>query len=150
MADKYDDMDWHEDDELIEELGESAAATHMGMFAAWCLLNSLGTDRPEIQAHLPKLASRQTTPGSFLEEYLDGKLTGNCLSGEGADFASAYYAAPAGQASYLDEYAALLGEEHGGMLAVPDTWQNYDVVAGMIAARHAQWVKAGRPGSLPA
>lgn len=38
---KYDDASWHVGGDFPKELPPEAGATHIGMFAAWCMLNGL-------------------------------------------------------------------------------------------------------------
>lgn len=41
---KYDDASWRYGGEFPAELDETAGATHIAMFAAWCVLNGLSAE----------------------------------------------------------------------------------------------------------
>lgn len=45
---KYDDASWHVGGEFPKELPPQAGATHIGMFAAWCMLAGLAGELHEV------------------------------------------------------------------------------------------------------
>lgn len=136
---KYDDASWHYGGDFPAGLPRTAAATHIGMFLAWCVSAALASpDFTEDAAEeLALLTTRQTTPGAFLLA-LDEKLVDDQLDDEGNAFASAYYAAPDEETGYLDDYVDVF-EEVDEIYAVGDTWGNFDRLAPRIRSRFEAW-----------
>lgn len=137
---KYDDASWHYGQIYPDDIGPEAAATHIGMFLTWALLTGLGAnfhveDCPD---NIPLLERRKITPGRFLIDYCDEKLTAEDLNEEGNAFAVDYYNSD-GEGSYLDDYEVKLGLELPTLYHVKDNWENFDQVKPLIDARFADW-----------
>jgi hypothetical protein len=82
---KYDDASWHVGGEFPKELPPEAGATHIGMFAAWCMLTGLAGELHEVELddELQRLRQRKVTPGAWFIAACDGKLVDEDLSDEG-------------------------------------------------------------------
>lgn len=145
---KYDDWSYHSGGEFPADLPAEAGATHTGMFVAWALLSGLSgrihiEDCPE---DLPRLQTRQVTPGSFFLEACDGKFTDEDLSEEGNAFAREYFDFEKGQ--YLRDYELVLGGGLASLYHVADTWENYDRLAPCLDQRLDDWrLASGRAGT---
>jgi len=138
---KYDDASWHYGGNFPRELPDAAGATHIGMFLAWALLNGLAGEihLSEFPQMLEKLETRAITPGQFLVEACDEKFTNEDLNEEGNLFAQDYYRGD--HARYLSDYEKALGKNVPTLYHVPDTWESFDRLAPVIAARFNKWQK---------
>jgi hypothetical protein len=137
---KYDDASWHYGaGNFPKGLASAAGATHIAMFAAWCLLNGLGgaLQVEEFADELAQLEARALTPGSWFMGACDGKFTDEDVNDEGQAFTESYYAADGAQ--YLADYDNILCNAVGDPYEVPDTWQSYDLLAPVIAQRYREW-----------
>lgn len=140
---KYDDASWHYGGAYPEDLPDEAAATHIGMFVAWCLLN--GFAGGEVEGELTELQEREVTPGAFLMQVLDEKFVSDDLTDDGNAFAVAYYVGKDNDSRYVDDYLAAFQTSTTDIYRVPDTWEVFDRVADRISARHNAWIAVGRP-----
>ena len=145
---KYDDAKWHCDGELPENLPDSAGATHIAMFVAWCLLKGFAgeihtVDGPE---ELEKLRSRSQTPGQWFLWNCDGKFTTEDLTEEGNRFATRYYGSPSAQVDgyYISDYVDAFPDAETAY-SVEDSWASFDILSPVIDRRLAEW----REGILP-
>src|ERR1700761_6880566 len=140
-TEKYDDASWHSEGEFPKDLPDDAAATHIGMFAAWAFLNghagALHTE--DFADDLAALRQREITPGAYLLRACDGKLTSEDFDDTGNAFARAYYEP---QKLYLADYDEILSRDLPTPYHVADSWQNFDRFSPRIAQRFAEW-KAG-------
>lgn len=140
---KYDDASWHYGGDFPENLQESAGATHIGMFVAWCLLNGLAgeihlEDFPE---ELENLKNRKVTPGAWFIQSCDEKFTDEDLSDEGNKFAEFYYDFDNG--NYLADYETALTQGLESTYEVSDTWESYDKLSPIIKSRFESWKSQG-------
>jgi hypothetical protein len=142
---KYDDASWYYEDDYPDELDPSAASTHIGMFMAWALLSDLGSkdfaDEPEL---LKKLRDRTITPGQFVIEFNDEKLTDECFNDKGNAFAKFYYW-PSDVDKYRSDYLQTLAVGLPTPFHVEDTWENFDRISKVIGQRFAQWERVHWP-----
>lgn len=62
---KYDDASWHSVGSFPPDLEPEAGATHIAMFASWCVLNGIAGELhiEDFADDLEQLRSRQVTPG---------------------------------------------------------------------------------------
>lgn len=134
---KYDDASWHTEGQYPEGLPESAAATHVGMLLAWCVLNGYASEEIELDevSELMK-KSPALTPGAFCLR-LDGKFTEEDVREEIHDFLEDYTDAEVG--AYYEEYEIALAEDLDSFYHVPDTWETYEVVAKFISRAHREF-----------
>lgn len=141
---KYDDATWHTGDGFPVELSEDAGATHIGMFFAWALSSGLGSKFhcDEFAGELLKLKKRAVTPGRYLIDNCDGKLTAEDMSAEGNAFAADYFDSE--DRGYVDDYDAALVEELPSVFHVSDTWDNYDRLKPVLDERLSEWRRNSR------
>jgi hypothetical protein len=146
---KYDDASWHYGGTYPDDLPPEAAATHIGMFVAWCILKGMASREflEDFGAEAKKLAKRTLTPGKLLL-VMDEKFVSDALSDEGNAFTLAYYQGKNHDARYYDDFFEAFDVDESTIYGVPDTWANYDSLAKRIARRYSGWVKAGRPKYL--
>ena len=136
---KYDDASWHSDGDFPAGLPAEAGATHIGIFLAWALLTGLGGEAhtSEMPEGIAGLRERSITPGSFVLQFCDGKLTDEDLNEEGNAFAAAYFGFEKG--SFLADYEACLAEDLPSLYNVPDTWSTYEAIQPVFDRRLAEW-----------
>jgi len=144
---KYDDASWHYGGTYPADLSDEAAATHIGMFVAWCVLNGYVDDEvaEDLAGELDGLTARTTTPGEFLIESMDEKFVSDDLTGEGDAFTNAYYQGKDNDSRYVDDYLAVFDTTVADIYRVPDTWETFDRIAPRITERYGDWVAAERP-----
>ena len=143
---KYDDAAWHYGGEFPDDLPNAAGATHIGMFAAWCLLSGFAGE--DVEDELEPLESREATPGAFLMKVLDEKFVSDDLTADGSAFAVAYYAGENDDSRFIDDYLDAFDTTAADIYRVEDSWETYVVIADRIDARFRDWVDAGRPRYL--
>lgn len=142
---KYEDVAWHNRaDDYPKDLGERAAATHIGMFLAWAILCGLGASLHS--GHVVQLRARKVTPGAFFFEQCGGRLTDEDLNQEGNAFAKAYFDPESGR--YARDYDAILCDGLRTAYHVRDTWENYDKLKPRLDRRLAEW-RGGALGRKP-
>ncbi|MBX3209681.1 MAG: hypothetical protein KF764_31900 [Labilithrix sp.] len=146
---KYDDASWHYGGTYPDDLPPEAAATHIGMFVAWCLAKGMGSDEhvEDLGALLKKLVKRSVTPGDFLMKSGE-KFCSDDLNDEGNAFTLAYYQGKNHDSRYVDDFLAAFKVDEKTIYGVPDSWKNFDVLCPKMDRRYAAWVKAGRPKYL--
>ena len=136
-----DRADWHYGGDYPEELPPKNGGTHIGMFLAWVIHNSL--EGPELreyaQESLEAVKARRMTGCEFLFTECDEKLIESDLSDEANAFAAWYYSTPEGEMPYVDDYSNALAEDLPTVYYVADSWENYDKIAPIISAAYAQW-----------
>ena len=142
---KYDDASWHYGGDFPDELPQSAAATHSGMFLTWALLAGLAgrlhTD--DFPDDLVKLEARAITPGQFLLSVCDQKFTDEDLNEEGNAFAADYFDFQSGQ--YLADYERALCGDLPTLYHAKDTWESYDRLAPVLDKALRRWRSKSRP-----
>lgn len=143
---KYDDVSWHSGGkDFPKDLPQEAAATHIGMFVAWMVLNDLIGD--EFQAdwaeEIQMLKMRKISPGQFAWQYMDGKFSSIDLSEKGRMFADAYYQSEVGD-NYLKAYGVAIKGDLSTEYLLPDTWQTYAKVSVLIDIAYQSWLEAQR------
>jgi len=136
---KYDDASWHTGGMFPADLPPEAAATHIGMFLAWCMLHGLAGElhTGDLAEDLALLEVRALTPGQWLLRACDGKFTDEDVNDDGNAFTAAYFEAD--DLPYIDDYQTALSSELASIYNVPDTWESYDTLAPLIDARFTQW-----------
>lgn len=144
---KFDDASWHYEGDYPDDMPDSAAATHIGMFLAWALLHGMaGEELADDSAEaLAALQRRELSGAQFLITELDEKLIDEDLNAEGAAFALAYYVGDDHDSRYIDDYFAAFSVDEASLYRVPDTWEHYERLAPAIDARYARWIREGRP-----
>jgi hypothetical protein len=125
-----------------EPLPKGHAATHIGMFLAWAVINGLENDfhpqhHPDL---LARLRRREITGRQFFEAACNGKFAEKDLNPEGNAFAEYYYANEAGErGAYFADYKRVLVTGLPSFWHVADSWANYDKIAPVIAQRFEAW-----------
>lgn len=145
----FDDAGWHAGGEFPTDLPTAAAATHIGMFLAWCADAGLLRETDDLAEHLVRLRSRATTPGVFALEGFGGAFAAEALTDEGVEFATVYYGYPdeaddrelAFDLDYVEEFI----DDGATIYHVPDSWSSYDRISAVLTARFTEWDDAGRP-----
>ena len=86
---------------------------------------------------LEPLRQRTQTPGEFFLALCDGKFIDDDLNEIGNAFAGHYFNMESGE--YVADYEHTLASDFDTLYRVPDTWENYDVLAPVIDRRFNQW-----------
>src|SRR5690242_342773 len=126
----YDRAD-HDYSTEKEPLPKGHAATHIGIFLAWAILNGLENDyhRQRSAELLGQLRRREITGRQFFEGACQEKFAEKDLSPEGNEFAEYYYRDSAGErGAYFADYKQTLTAGLPSFWHVADTWENYDKV----------------------
>jgi hypothetical protein len=136
---KYDDASWHVGGNFPSDLPLEAGATHIGMFAAWCMLNGLAGELhlEELDDDLQRLRLRQITPGAWFIAACDSKFVDEDLNEQGQGFAGHYY--DDAEPNYFSDLANAIGDRLPSLYHLPDTWDSYDQLAPMFAFRFEAW-----------
>ncbi|MEM1354654.1 MAG: hypothetical protein AAGC44_12475 [Planctomycetota bacterium] len=136
---KYDDASWHSGGDFPDDLPPEAGGTHIAMFLAWSLLNTLSGElhMEELANEFNQLITRQVTPSQYFFRNCDGKLTDEDLSDEGNAFARFYFDSDKGK--YLTDYTNLLARNTKTVYNVKDTWENFDRIGTKIRQRFDHW-----------
>lgn len=145
---KYDDASWHYEGDYPENLPVKNAATHIGMFLAWCINNNLISDEQieESGSDIGEVKDRTITGAEFLINNCDEKLLNEDLNKMGNKFAAAYYEyakqTKFGKAynNYVNDYSRVLnGGSEDDVYSVEDNWENYDRLSPVIDQRFREW-----------
>lgn len=141
---KYDDMSWHTEGDFPSDLSPDASCTHIGMFLAWALLNNMASDEHlrDFQSSIEKLRRREITPGEYLRNNCDGKLTIEELNAASNQFANHYYDMSNG--AYIRDYENLLSTNLPSTYHVADSWEAYDKLEIVLSQRFAEWDKRNK------
>ena len=137
----YDRAD-HDYSTEKEPLPKGHAATHIGMFLAWAILNGLENDyhRQRSAELLGRLRRREITGRQFFEEACQEKFAEKDLNPEGNEFAEYYYRDSAGErGAYFADYKRTLTTDLPSFWHVADTWENYDKMAAVMTRRYEEW-----------
>ncbi|PQA97095.1 hypothetical protein B0A69_03345 [Chryseobacterium shigense] len=149
---KYDDASWHYGGEYPENLPDENAATHIGMFLAWCINNDLISEElaEDSADEIQSVKRREMTGGEFLIDVCDEKFSEYDLSAQGNGFAQAYYndGTAFGKKfnSFADDYSETFDRkaeennfEYESFYHVEDTYENYDLIKPLIDQRFEEW-----------
>jgi len=138
----YDRADWHYGADYPEDLPPENGGTHIGMFLAWAILNSLEGEEhhADCPGSLLAVRARQMTGREFLFRECDEKFWDVDLNDEGNAFAKHYYAASEGKGGlYFEDYERVLTSDLPSIYHVEDSWDNYDKLAPVISQRFDEW-----------
>ncbi len=137
----YDRADFDYSTEA-EPLPKGHAATHIGMFLAWAVMNGLESDFHHSHSAelLAKLRRREITGRQYFEAVCNERFSERDLNEEGNAFAQYYYVDEAGhRGPYFADYKRVLTARLSSFWHVADTWTNYDIIAPLITRRYEEW-----------
>jgi hypothetical protein len=137
----YDRAD-HNYSTEADPLPKGHAATHIGMFLAWAVMNGLENEfhRQRSADHLARLKRREITGREFFELACKEQFAEKDLNPEGNQFAEWYYRDEAGErGAYFEDYKKVLVKGLPSFWHVADTWANYDQLAPVITRRFEDW-----------
>jgi hypothetical protein len=118
------------------------AATHIGIFLAWAVLNGLAGDWHRLNStqHIERLQRREITGAQFFFAVCGDRFSEKDLNPEGNLFTRAYYEnGPGKRGLYFKDYAEMLSAELPSFWHVEDTWENFDLLAPIITQRFETW-----------
>lgn len=144
---KYDDAAWHYEGDYPKGLPDAAAATHIGMFLAWMLLNGLASEEllEDADSEIDDVQARRISGPTFVRRVLDEKLTDQEFSEHGNAFTLAYYKGLDNDSRYIDDYFQVFEVNEASLYGVEDSWENYERLAPLMDARFAAWKAQGQP-----
>ncbi len=125
-----------------EPLPKGHAATHIGMFLSWAVLNGLESDLHQQRSAelLARLRRREITGRQFFEGACAEKFAEKDLSEDGNAFTQHYYVDEAGRRGpYFADYKRALAAKLPTFWHVADTWDNYEKIAPLISRRYEEW-----------
>src|SRR5512135_784608 len=125
-----------------EPLTKGHAATHIGVFLAWAIMNHLENDWhvQHSAALLEQVRRRHMTGRQFFEAACKEQFAEKDLNVEGNAFAEFYYRNADGErGAYFEDYRKTLAKKLPSFWHVADTWENYDRLAPVIASRYEAW-----------
>jgi hypothetical protein len=125
-----------------QPLPKGHAATHIGLFLAWAIMNGLENDwhHQHSAGLLDRVRRREITGRQFFEAACREQFTEKDLSVEGNEFAEYYYRDSAGERGpYFEDYRKTLAKGLPGFWHVTDSWENYDKLAPVITRRYQEW-----------
>lgn len=113
---KYDDASWHYEGNYPENLPTANAATHIGMFLAWCITNDLiSTEQlDDYGSDIEEVKARRMTGAEYLISICDEKL-------------------------YEEDLNELGNNSENEAYSVKDNWGNYDLLRPIIDQRFKEW-----------
>ena len=130
-----------------DPLPKGHAATHIGMFLAWAVINELHSDllRDHYEELLAKLRRRETTGRQFFEAACSERFSERDLNEEGNAFAQHYYVDETGKrGTYFSDYKKVLTAGLPSFWHVANTWENYEKIAAVISRRYEEWKNPSR------
>lgn len=144
---KYDDAAWHYEGDYPKDLPDTAAATHIGMFLAWMLLNGLASEEllEDADSDIDDVQARRISGPAFVRRVLDEKLTDQEFSEQGNAFTLAYYKGLDNDSRSIDDYFQVFEVDEASLYGVEDSWENYERLAPLMDARFAAWKAQGQP-----
>lgn len=134
----FDNADWHCGHDFPADLPTSAAATHIGMYLAWCAQAGLLRSDDTIAQSLKWLKEVRITPGAFARLVADGVLSSDLLTEGGLVFTEKYYGAPEddlGDECFEADYAEVFWDSGETIFHVPDTWESFAKISPVIESR---------------
>ena len=136
----YDKAKYHYEGEYPEDLLDSQAFVHTGMYVGWLLDHEMILDEflEFSEKSIAKFRKRKLSPVSIYQEW-DGCLIDDMLTPAGNEFSSYYFDLETGR--YFRDYEALLARDLPTLYHPKFTWDAYDRVCEMIDARYAEWKK---------
>ena len=141
---KYDDYSWHYEGDYPDDLPAENAATHIGMFLAWCICNNLASDelKEDSGEDIEKVINGNMTGAQFLINNCDGKFCDNDLSEIGQKFAADYYNGDSAFSkefsSYLEDYCKVF-DDSNSIYRVEDSKENYIAISSVMDKRFDEW-----------
>ncbi|WP_016761401.1 DUF7832 domain-containing protein [Leptospira weilii] len=143
----YDKAKWHYGGDYPEDLPDSQAFVHTGIYLGWLIENDLIDDaeppfnEPEFKEAFQQFKAREVTPVTIYEELFDGCLSDDMLTDQGNKFTHFYYSG-----EYLDDYETFLADENIPTLYhVPFTWDAYSKISRVIDKRYKKWISNKNP-----
>lgn len=152
MAEKpvvFDKARYHLESVRLDDLPDSQAAVHIGLFFGWAV------DRGLVQRWVEDGAPdafaayrRRELTGPRLIEALDGALVDDQFTDVGLAFVATYYDPRSGV--YIDDYLRTLAADLPSEFHVADTRENADRIGAVLDRRYEDWlgtwdVSRGRP-----
>jgi hypothetical protein len=132
-AEKFDDYTFYLDDEFPDDLDESRAATHIGMFLAWAQAKGLIEWAEELSESdrqwFDRLGRGEASFGEMAESLFDGKLIASMLTDDGYEFTAWYYQ------KYLEDYFDFLPAGAPSSFAMEDNQETFAKISDLLDRR---------------
>jgi hypothetical protein len=133
-----DRADWHYKGDFPGNLPKENGGTHIGMYLNWIIDNDLIGEalREDAAEGIQSVKSGKITGRDFLFQYCDEKFPEDFLNEEGLEFTQRYYKR---LGTYMYDYQDVLGKKYDSLYEIPDTRQNYELIAGKITKEFEKW-----------
>lgn len=148
---KYDDASWHYEGDYPQNLPDECAATHIGMYIAWCIDNNRMSEEimEDYEEEIMAIKSRKITGAAFVIKAMDEKFTSDDLDEKMIGFTNDYYESDtAFEYSYFEDYCYVFdtlakkkGVDYDTIYYIEDTWENYQLINEIITRRYLLWKK---------
>ena len=137
-----DRADWHYSGDFPNKLPKKNGGTHIGMYLHWIIDNDLMGDMllENAAGGIQDVKSGKISGRDFLFEYCDEKFTEDFLKEEGLEFTRRYYKR---RGIYMYDYQELLGKNYDSLYEIPDTRENYKLIAAKITKEFDRWKSRG-------
>lgn len=131
--DKYDDVDWHEQEDV------EGQPTHIALMYVW--LSSRGYileqyNLPELQK---AVEDRTQTPSQVLDYYADGKLMSSMIESPVVSFLNSFYDEKYLNVVENDDVLRLERTSSEALYNVADTWSNADAMSEYLDRAYLDW-----------
>ncbi len=144
---------WHYGGDFPKELPKENGGTHIGMFINWIIDNDLiGSIHLENSLDgVNDVKSKKITGRDFLFKYCDEKFWDEDLNEIGLAFTKFYYQNPKDPedvyGQYIEDYEQLLGTKFNSLYEIPDSLENYSIIAKKINKVYEKWNGKGNSKS---
>lgn len=137
---KYDDIQWHLNEDFPSDLSPKNALTHIGMFMGWAIDRRFESDflKENFSKELDLFRKRQITGADFLEICCDSKLVSEDFSHEIQPFVDFYYATD----DYYENYIEESDDNLPTIFHEPNSWEKYEIIKKMIDEAYQKWVRS--------
>jgi len=141
---KYDDYYWYYGGDYPDDLPQENAATHIGMFLAWCICNNLVSDelREDCGEDIENVVLGNVSGAQFLIKNCDGIFCDSDLTETGQKFAADYYNCDSEfskeYCDYFNDYCKAF-DNNECIYYIEDSKENYFAISSVIDKRFVEW-----------
>lgn len=135
---KYDDPNFHLDNDFPDDAPEDNAVTHMGFFFAWALSRGLISDfhreEEDSAVLLRQFGERKMSPRDYVIQFCDSQFTNEDFSDVGNAFVEHYY-----MQHYFGDFSNEFEASVESIYHVDDSWENADKMVPVLDKRFEDW-----------
>ena len=134
---KYDDPNYHWNNDFPASAAEDNALTHMGFFFSWALSHDLINDfhhEADSAESLQRVSQRQLSGREYVIQFCGSRLTDGDFTDAGNAFVKQYYIK-----RYFSDYCQAFESTHETIYHLADNWENADKIASVLDQRFEKW-----------